>query len=154
MILYQPTYNDKRLIMAKGKKTGGKNFIKGQSGNPNGRPKVPEDLKTIQSLSPSLMSKLINKYMAMNREQIIVKVKDPRTPMIETTIASILVKATQSGDYTRLNFLLDRSIGKVKDEIDVRSSHTIYTTSFRPDGSLVQDIMNAELGEESDAEEV
>jgi len=140
--------------MAKGKKTGGKNFIKGQSGNPNGRPKVPEDLKTIQSLSPSLMSKLINKYMAMNREQIIVKVKDPRTPMIETTIASILVKATQSGDYTRLNFLLDRSIGKVKDEIDVRSSHTIYTTSFRPDGSLVQDIMNAELGEESDAEEV
>jgi hypothetical protein len=44
--------------------------------------------------------------------------KSPKSTMIEIMIASVMSKAAKDGDYARLDFLLTRSVGKVKEEIE------------------------------------
>lgn len=55
------------------------------------------------------------KYARMSRADMQVVVSDPATPMIELSIAAIFAQCAKSGDYTRLAFLLDRSIGRPKE---------------------------------------
>lgn len=119
-------------------------FIKGQSGNKNGRPKMDPELLAVTKMSHAYITAIINKYSYMNRGDIKRAMEDAETSMIECTIASILVKAMQTGDYMKLNFLLDRAIGKVSEQLEVKSSHTVYSTTFTPDNNLIQQIMDGE----------
>lgn len=77
---------------------------KGQSGNPSGKPK--------QLLTKDKVNAIIGKFSLLNREELQSLVQSPKTPMIEIMVASIMVRAAKDGDYARLSFLLDRSIGK------------------------------------------
>lgn len=125
----------------------GKLFVKGKSGNPKGRPKMAPDLLEIKKMSPAYITAIINKYCHFNRAEIKASVERPGTPVIECIIASILVKAMTSGDYSRLEAMLNRAIGKVTEQVEVKTQHTVFSTTFSPEGSLVQQIMNAELEE-------
>lgn len=125
----------------------GRKFIKGQSGNPKGRPKMDPELLAVSKMTHSYITQVINKYSAMTRAQIQAKIKDEDTPMIECTVASIYVKALQTGDYMKLNFLLDRAIGKVTEQLEIKNKHTIFSTTFEVDGSLIQTILDGEVEE-------
>ncbi len=87
----------------------------GQSGNPSGRPKLPEHLRAIASLTQDEVTKLVSKYARMTRDELQAAVSSTTTPMLEISIASIFAQAAKHGDFSRLAFLLDRAIGKVKD---------------------------------------
>lgn len=82
----------------------------GQSGNLAGKPK--------QLLTKDKVSSILGKFSNMTRDELQDVVKDPKSTMLEIMIASVIVKAAESGDYSRLDFLLSRSIGKVKEEIE------------------------------------
>lgn len=126
----------------KRKKTGGRDFKKGQSGNPNGRPKLPEELRLIKKMTPSFVRNVISKVSRMNQEQIAEVIHEPDTSILEATIMKIYLKAMTEGDYLRLNFLLDRSIGKVKEELDVSLQPVVtYKTSMTDDGRMFQQII-------------
>jgi hypothetical protein len=90
-----------------------KHFPKGVSGNPNGKPK--------QLLTKDKVSSILGKFATMTRDQLQDVATDPKSSMIEIMIASIMVKAAKEGDYARLDFLLTRSIGKVKDELELQA---------------------------------
>ena len=107
------------IAMAKGKKTGGRDILPGQALNPGGRPKLPEELKQFKELTSEEVKRLFAKYARMNREQVQSAVTDKDTPMFELVIASGLVKAVKEGDYTKLNFVLDRTIGKVSEKTQI-----------------------------------
>jgi hypothetical protein len=92
---------------------------KGQSGNPGGRPKLPAELKMIKELTGEEVKRLFAKYARMNKEEISSAVTDKTTPMFELVIAAGLVKAVKDGDYQKLNFILDRTIGKVVEKTEV-----------------------------------
>lgn len=94
--------------MAKGKKTGGRDFKKGVSGNPGGSPKIPDDLKEARKLSRIEMERVLNRYIHMTKSEIIRAAQDPLTPALELMIASLISKGTNEGDYRRISFLLDR----------------------------------------------
>lgn len=84
-------------------------FKPGQSGNPSGKPKG--------LLSTDEIASLMAKFCRLTRDELQGIVQDPKSSMIEITVASILAKAAKDGDYSRLEFLLTRSIGKVKDVV-------------------------------------
>jgi len=86
----------------------------GQSGNITGRPKLPEHLRGIASLTQDEVTKLVSKYARMTREELQAAVASTTTPMVEIAIAAIFAQAAKHGDFARLAFLLDRAIGKVK----------------------------------------
>jgi hypothetical protein len=115
--------------MAKGFKSGGKDFRPGQSGNPKGRPALPEDIKEARTLNKLEFERIVNKYLYLTPDEILAIVNSHQAPSIELMIASIINSATKHGDHFRLNFLLDRVIGpivkeaKIKEETKIRLAY-------------------------------
>lgn len=101
--------------MAKNKKTGGKNFSPGQNGYTSN---VPEDLRQSRKLTKTEIELILYKYLDKPLGELMAEAKDPTKPTIEVLVMSILITAIKRGDHDRLNFVLDRLIGKVKDNVD------------------------------------
>lgn len=98
--------------MAIGTKTGGRNWAPGQSGNPGGRPNLPEDLKNVKKLTKHEVESLIAKYMRMELAEIDAVIKNPKTKALDGWVCSIIKFGIMKGDPLRLSFLFDRIIGR------------------------------------------
>ncbi len=97
-----------------------KQWKPGQSGNPSGVRKgklTRDEVETIMA-----------KFARHSREQLQAVVQNPKTPMLEIMVASVMAKAAKDGDYSRLDFLLNRSIGKVKDMLEVSQPKPFVVT--------------------------
>ncbi len=87
-------------------------FKPGQSGNPGGKIKLPEDIREARKLNQIELERTVNKLLFADRATIHESIKRPETPMLELMVASIMAKAAQTGDQARLEFILCRMIGK------------------------------------------
>lgn len=96
----------------------GKPFEKGNKIG-RGRPPVPPDLKGITLLSKEQVKRAGSKLLAMSIKDLKAHAKDPATSALEAAIASIILKAHSYGDAPRMEFILSRIVGKVKDEVEV-----------------------------------
>lgn len=93
-----------------------KPFVKGQpSANPFGRAKGV--------LSKVDVEVAFQKLITKTRSELQAVLDDQKSSMLEITVASILVKSAKEGDASRLETLLARAVGKVKDE-SVVEQHT------------------------------
>lgn len=91
-------------------------FKKGQSGNPKGRAKTPPDVKGAKALTEVEFYRIVNKYLYNPRATLKAASDDPNTPIIELLIGNIIAKAVSGGDERRLNFIMERLLGKVKEQ--------------------------------------
>jgi len=97
----------------------------GQSGNLNGRPTLPDDLKGLKErFTKDLVERTFIKYMNMPVIEL-QKMVDFKTnpnaallPALDHIIIQVIAKAGLDGDQQRLGFLLDRTIGKVVDKTE------------------------------------
>lgn len=138
--------------MAQGNPNPKNQFQPGQCGNPNGRPRLPEDLKVVTKLSPAVLKALIDKIAATSLEDLQSLHEAGVTNkwgLLEATVVSIWMKALREGDHNRLNFILDRSrIGRVKESLDVNLiPRVVYQTTMESDGRMVQELVKDEIGE-------
>jgi hypothetical protein len=101
-------------------------FVPGQSGNPGGKPK--------QLLTKDKVKGLVDRFYNMSRDDLKDVAKDPKATVIELTIASIMVKCIEAGDFSRFDGMLSRAIGKVADEIIMPKPMVIR----RPSGETVE----------------
>ena len=108
-------------------KTGGRDWIKGQSGNPNGRPKISKEYRELMELNREIVAEIFSKYMMLNIEELVKKKKDTSIPMIERMVISMMVSVEKKGDKQAFDFLLDRAIGKVKDNGIITKGDLIIT---------------------------
>ena len=104
--------------MAKGRKTGGRNFKKGQSGNPRGPEPLPEDIKAARKINVVEFERIVNKFLFASKGEVIKVTADPNTPVLELMVGAIVHKAVIEGDERRLDFILNRLIGKVKEQVE------------------------------------
>ena len=113
-------------------------FKKGVSGNPGGQPKIPDDIKEARSLNQYELERIINRYLHMTKGELVAAIKNDATPMMEVTVASIVLKAASGGDHLRLDFILNRLIGKVKDKVQIEDSRVeiklAYNDGAKADG--------------------
>ncbi len=105
--------------MTKKKMPVGRPFQPGQSGNPAGRGKLPEELRQYKELTPEEVKRMFAKYARMGEAGIDEAMNEDDTPMFEKVIASGLKRALKDGDYAKLNFILDRTIGKVAEKTSI-----------------------------------
>lgn len=105
--------------MARGKKTGGRNFVPGVVTNPNGRPRIPQDLKLAREAHKHLVESKIYELKQHSKEELKELAKNASTDALTAALATIIVKAIEGGDTQRLNFLLDRTIGPVPKNVNV-----------------------------------
>lgn len=109
----------RRCVIAKGIKTGGKNIKKGEVRNPTGRPRVPAYMKTANKLTKVRFQEILHKYCNHNLEDLKMAYINKKTPALDLVVIKVLIEAIRKGDEKKLGFLLDRMIGKVKEEIEV-----------------------------------
>lgn len=103
--------------MAKGKKTGGKDFV---PGDPRaGRPPMPAALRAGRRLNRTEFEELVNKYLWMSTTELELATEDKSLPAIEAYFANVVKVGTLTGDHSRMEFILQRLLGKVKDQLEV-----------------------------------
>lgn len=98
-----------------GTKTGGRDFKPGNPGGP-GAPRVPLELREARAVNKIEFERILNKYMYLTAPEINTALKSGQLPMLELVVAKILAKAFNEGDQRRLEFVLDRLIGKAPSE--------------------------------------
>lgn len=84
-----------------------KPYKPGQSGNPSGKP--------AGLLTKDQVSSVMGKFSHSTREQLQAVITNPKSTMLEIMVASVMARAAKDGDPNRMEFLLQRTIGKVQD---------------------------------------
>lgn len=83
---------------------------------------LPPDLKDARQMNANLFEDTVYKHMDKSVEEIEVLLKDKTISARDMVVIRILALAIQHGDTARLNFLLERTIGKVIDKIQMDSN--------------------------------
>lgn len=96
-------------------------FQKGVSGNPGGRAPLPEDVRKAKDLTAVEFTRIINSFFHIKTEQLDKIIASPDSTNLQKLVGGILSRAIKEQDQVRATFLLDRSIGKVKEQIEVSS---------------------------------
>jgi hypothetical protein len=102
-----------------------KPFKKGQSGNPLGPNALPKELLAAKKMNRIECETIFARLINLPKDKISEVLKDPKASMLEITIATILFKAAQNGDHQRLNFILDRTVGKVVERLQLEGKLTL-----------------------------
>lgn len=105
--------------MAKGSKTGGRDFPPGQSGNPAGRPPLPEELKLARSLNQIEFERVAHRILKTPWGQLVEVAQNRETEAFAAGFSAFILKIISTGDPARMTLLLDRLIGTVKKKVEV-----------------------------------
>ena len=114
----------------------GRKFQPGQSGNPKGRPKKPDWVRSIEKLTNDEIKALFSKFARMTKSEIEGLTKDPDATIIELMIARQAHQAVAEGNLGALNVFLDRTVGKVTDKVELKKPTP--TIIARRDGTEIQ----------------
>ena len=106
-------------------KPNNKPFEKGQSGNPNGRPRKYVSLLKEQGYKLSEINDTIQVMMAMDMEELKSVWDNPKATVLEKTIAAAIRKSIEKGSLYSLETLLTRVYGKPRENADVKTEMTI-----------------------------
>lgn len=95
-----------------------KKFEKGESGNPNGRPKKYVSALKEQGYKPSEINDCILVMISMDLDELKDVWQNPKATILEKTIANALRKSLEKGSLYSIETLLSRAVGKPKESID------------------------------------
>lgn len=105
-------------------------FKKGQSGNPNGRPKFPLEVQVAKAFNRNVVELALAKYLSLPIGELKKLKDDPTLPSHDQIVISIIISSILFGDAGRYSFLLDRLIGKVPEKIDIEVSGVIEQIKY------------------------
>ena len=83
-------------------------FQRGQSGNVSGRPRALLTKPQVEILFQALHMK--------TRDELQAILDEDSAPVLKVMVAKTMLEAARTGDYGRIEFLLNRAVGKVRDE--------------------------------------
>lgn len=107
--------------MAKGKKTGGRDWKKGVSPNPLGARAHNQELKKIRRLTNEQVAEVGSLILTLDAKRIdALRKKKEGVSILQTWIANAAYWANKRGDVYALNTLLDRISGKIKETKEVK----------------------------------
>ncbi len=98
-------------------------FKKGQSGNPNGRPKIDPELKHFRELTYKEFINQLQKYGWQTPDQIKQDLERTDVTMFERIFGKIILQAAD-GEKDGRQVFLERLWGKVKDQVEVMQTST------------------------------
>ena len=100
----------------KGNKTG-RQFAKGNKGGP-GRPKVSEIERRVRDATRKDIAEVWEQLNGLSEDQIKKIAKDSKQPALKVGMASGYLHWIKTGEFSKLDRILDRVIGKVKQNIE------------------------------------
>ena len=103
---------------------------KGQSGNPKGKPPIPEDVKAARKLTAVEFERICANLFNMSSRRLSEVAKDPSTPVLTALIARILEKGLHESSRVELNYFIERFLGKVPDNQIIQGNLNGSLTDF------------------------
>lgn len=104
---------------------------KGETSNPNGRPrKFISQLKK-EGYKQSEIFDAIQVLISMQPDELIAVSSNPKSTVLELTIASAILKSIQNGDLTSLETLLTRIYGKPKEKVEQEINVTNHVIKLK-----------------------
>lgn len=100
-------------------------FVKGQSGNPNGRPKKFVTTLKEHGYKLSEVNDTIQAMMAMTLDELKGVWEDPESTLLERTIANAMKKSMDKGSLYSIDTLLTRVYGKPKESAHLTTDNKI-----------------------------
>ena len=121
-----------------------KPFEKGQSGNPNGRPRKYVTTLAANGYKRSEINDTIQAMMAMTMDELKTVYENPKATILEKTIAGAMRKSLEKGTLYSLETLLSRVYGLPKQELAATVESRPIWTGLKlrvdnPDDSNEQD---------------
>jgi hypothetical protein len=98
-------------------------FKPGQSGNPEGGKKHSPGLRKLRKLQTDSYVDLIQLVAFKTKEEVVQVAKDASEENLIGTIAQIWLIARARGDYDTIEKILSRVLGKVPENINLRSEN-------------------------------
>lgn len=98
---------------------------KGETMNPNGRPKKYVSLLKDAGYKLSEINDTIQTMMAMDLDELAQVFKNPKATILEKTIANAMRKSLEKGSLYSLETLLTRVYGKPKESAHVTTDNKI-----------------------------
>lgn len=116
--------------MAKGKKTGGRDWVKGQVPNPIGARAHDPQKKALRKLTHAQVAEVASLILDGDIDALNEVVKDKTSTPLKIWLASVAMKGIQKGDMATLSMLLDRVVGKVKEKVDLSNDDGSMKPTF------------------------
>lgn len=101
------------------------NWEKGESGNPNGRPRKYVSLLKEQGYKLAEINDTIQSMMAMDLDELKQVWDNPKATILEKTIANAMRKSLEKGSLYSLETLLTRVYGKPKEQVDMQVDNKV-----------------------------
>ena len=79
---------------------------------------LPPEIKELRQAHAREFEAVIYRNMGLTKQEILAKLNDPLTPALDLVFLSVLQKAIVQGDHQRLNFLMERTVGKVIEKVE------------------------------------
>jgi len=92
-------------------KTGGRDFLKGQSGNPLGRPKESNSSKEVKKLSKACIRELAPKCLFLSVKNLKLKSQNENQNYIEWAFSNYLYNIVKKNDFKSLENLFSMLTG-------------------------------------------
>lgn len=84
-----------------------------------GRPKLSEEDHRLRALTNTRFQQILNRYLHEPVSNLVNLKKDQSLTALEHAVLSITIASINKGDQIRLQFLLDRLIGKVPEVMQI-----------------------------------
>lgn len=106
----------------------GKEFKKGQSGNPNGRPRKFATTMKDQGYKLSEINDTFQVLLSLNLEELKGVYENKDSTVLEKVVARSIQESIKKGDMKNIESILTRSFGQPKQQIE----QTIHETPKEP----------------------
>ena len=103
-------------------------FQKGQSGNPNGRPRKYISTLRESGYKLSEINDCIQVMMAMTVDELKEAFENKNATVLEKTIAAAIKKSIEKGSLYSIETLLSRVYGKPKEQVDMNVDADVVVT--------------------------
>jgi hypothetical protein len=98
---------------------------KGETANPNGRPRKYVSLLKEQGYSISQVNDSIQVLMSMTPKELLEVENNPNATALELTITRAILKSMNNGSLYSMDTLMNRVYGKPKEQVDIVSDNKI-----------------------------
>jgi hypothetical protein len=123
--------------MAKGRKTGGRDFSTGVDPRRvnNGRPTVDVKISEMKAEMRQFLIEAMKEYSHLPKEEVAALTKDPKMPLAKLTALRFWIEVSNNGDPSRMAFL-SKILGleeAQKHDVQVSSLESLIVASKKED---------------------
>lgn len=111
-------------------------FKKGNPGGP-GRPHSPKHIKQVAKLTREQAKQLFLELMHKSQTELEQIVKDKSRTVLQLAVARVALDSVKSGDISKIGFMLDRTIGKVKEEVEIKLPKPMIVENLEGSGVML-----------------